>query len=100
MPATCNCLARLDDTKDFCKVNCKWSSKSPGQQPKNGIRSISKNKYISLSLDNTLYEYIKRQALHKGVELGRVVEPNEMIRSALQVAFPEPKQYDMFGDKR
>lgn len=99
MPPECNSLTRLDDTKDFNKFNCRWGHKNPGRPIKN-IKKHLKNKYISLSINLELYEFIKKQSIYKSVELGKVIQPNELIREALQVAFPTPKQYDMFGCKK
>jgi hypothetical protein len=89
---------RLDDTKDFNRFNCRWGYKNPGR-PLKKVKQRLKNKYISLSINLDMYEFIKKQSIHKSLELGKIVQPNEMIREALQIAFPTPKQYDMFGVK-
>jgi len=49
-------------------------------------------------LEKDLVDFIKNQALQRSVNEGFYVEPNELIREALQKAFPTPKHYDMFGD--
>ncbi len=108
MPANCNSLVRLDDDKEFCKVNCKWSFtvSGPKSSPKVKIfRETKKSKLknpvpLSLVVEKDHLDFIKKQALQQSVKAGTIVHHNELIRQALQEAFPEPKQYDMFGGKK
>jgi hypothetical protein len=106
IPENCNALTRIDEKLDFSKSNCKWSNESSGRRKVKENkdskevekRSKLKNpKYIGLVIERDHLEFIQRQALHKSIQIGRIVQPNEMIREALQIAFPCPKQYDMFG---
>ena len=98
----------LDEDKEFNKWNCKWVHKAKGrkEKPKEAKvqkRSRSKIKNpqsICLVLEKDHLDFIKNQALQRSVQEGIYIEPNEMIREALQKAFPAPKQFDMFGARR
>lgn len=107
MPDTCNALMRIDDKLDFNKSNCRWSSESSGRKKlkKDMIEVVKRSKiqnpkYIGLVMEGDHLAFIQRQALQKSVVEGRIIQPNELIREALQIAFPAPKQYDMFGSKK
>ncbi len=108
MPTTCNGIALLDENHDFCKINCKWTKKNAGRHPKPAgtpktptSRAKLKNpKSICLVMEKDHLEFINRQAMHRSLEEGVCVETNEMIREALQKAFPMPKQFDMFGARK
>ncbi len=98
----------IDEEKDFSKWNCKWIKKLRGRavNPKTEEKkvkkkvSISNRKTICLSLEADHLDFIKSQALQMSVSQGVYIEPNTLIREALQRAFPTPKQFDMFGGRR
>ena len=46
------------------------------------------------------YHFIKKQALAKSSATGDLVTANDLMRDALEKAFPAPKQFDMFGGKK
>lgn len=104
MPAECNGLQLIDETKDFCKANCRWERKKQGAPiraqkkelaPKN--KSKLKNpKPVYISLEREMLDFIKSLALKMSIEQGVYIEPNDLIREALAKAFPT-QQYDMFG---
>jgi len=109
MPENCNSLARINENLDFSKDNCRWSAESSGRRKiKKDKESVEEErrlklrdpKHIGLVIERDHLDFIKRQALQKSLQMGRIIQPNELIREALQVAFPAPKQYDMFGDKK
>ena len=108
LPENCNGLELLDKTKEFCKWNCKWVFKKGGRKPKEKkdikvkrkASGVKNPKSICLVLERDHFEYIQKQAIAKSSQEGIMIEPNQMIREALQKAFPCPKQYDMFGESR
>lgn len=109
MPQDCTGLALLDETKEFCKWNCTWIKKPAGrtalpkdEKPrKRASRSKLNNpKSICLVLEKDHIDFIKSQALQRSISEGTFIEPNELIREALQKAFPTPKQFDMFGARK
>lgn len=105
MPDNCNALLRLDKTKDFCKVNCKWGSVPIGRpragtekrQGKSKRIRIKNPHTICISIERAHFDYIKSQAIKRSQETGEIVQPNDLIREGLQRAFPCPKLFDMFG---
>ncbi len=109
IPDNCNSLVRIDNSLDFFKSNCKWSNESSGRKK---IKTEEKNqeaykkqklknpKHIGLVLEKDHLEFIQKQALQRSIQMGRIIQTNELIRDALEVAFPAPKQYDMFGLKK
>ena len=106
MPDQCNALVRVNLDADYSKINCKWSNESSGRKKiKETAEVIKKNKlknpkYIGLVLEKDHLEFIQRQARQKSVQEDRLIQPNELIRQALQIAFPSPKQFDMFGERK
>ena len=106
MPGNCNGLDRHDKTKEFNKYNCFWAYKKKGCKRKSGelkprkIHPGSKIKHpvsICLTIEKDHLEFIKKQAMHRSLELGHLVEANDMIRDALKDQFPLPKQMDLLG---
>jgi len=108
MPSNCNGLALIDEDKDFSKWNCRWSKKNVGRQQieKKVFTKVSKRtkfknpKPVCIVLEKEHVDFIKNQALQRSIQVGSIVETNELIREALQKAFPAPKQFDMFGEKK
>lgn len=109
MPEDCTGLALIDETKDYCKWNCKWIKKTAGRTPKPKEDKVKKRssrsklnnpKSICLVLEKDHIDFIKSQALQRSINEGTFIEPNELIREALQKAFPAPKQFDMFGARK
>jgi len=106
MPLECNGLALRNENEDFSKWNCMWVQKPKGRpiikkekQPKKRSK-INNPQSICLVMEKDHLDFIKKQALQLSVQQGTYIEPNELIREALQKAFPTPKQFDMFGDKK
>jgi len=106
MPPLCNGLELIDKTKEFSKWNCRWVTKHAGRhskpaqaKEKNRVKNpkMKNPKSICLVLEKDHLDFIKNQALQRSMQEGVYIEPNQMIREALQRAFPAPKQFDMFG---
>lgn len=109
MPEGCNALVRLDPKIHYCKHNCKWGFARRGRPRSDKEKPITKKtkknrikepKVVCVTLEKDHVEFIKQQALALSRETGQFVETNDLIREALQKAFPAPKQFDMFGNKR
>ena len=108
MPSNCNGLTLIDETKDFCKVNCQWVFTKNGRKKleKRDVNVQKKRRgmknpvSICLVLERDLLDFIKKQALHRSVNDGVLMEANQLIREAIVKAFPTPKQYNMFGEKK
>ncbi len=110
MPIGMNAVARLCEKTDFCKLNCKWIANKAGRKAKIGAEkpekklrqrsSIKNPKPVCLVLEQDTVDFIRSQALQISLKEGVTIEPNELIRQALQKAFPTPKQFDMFGDRK
>lgn len=113
IPEGCNGLVLLDETKEFSKWNCKWVRKKIGRFSKNPEKSnlfnkksntsygkIKQPKSICLSMEQDHLDFIKEQALQQSLKEGVYIEPNELIRQALQKAFPSPTLFDMFGERK
>lgn len=106
MPPVCNGIGLKDPDSDFCKINCHWTVKRAGRpqlhrlkQPKGRRTRMENPRSICLILEYDLLEYIKRQAMQKSIEKGSYIEPNQLMREALAMAFPLPQQMDAFGGK-
>lgn len=108
MPGNCNGLDRHDKTKEFNKYNCFWAYKKKGCKRKTGelkpkkIPPGSKIKQpvsICLTIEKDHLEFIKKQAMHRSLELGHLVEANDMIRDALKDQFPMSRQMDLMGSR-
>lgn len=105
MPKTCNGLELVDNTKDFCKLNCKWTKKAAGRpirshsvrKPNTSHKKIKHPKTVCIVLEKEHFDFIKRQAMQKSLNEGRLINPNEMMRDALKRSFPCSTQCDMFG---
>lgn len=108
MPEGCNGLMLTEGSTQFCKMTCKWSKKNSGRKKidrnsekhKKSRSNIKQPQSICLVMEKDHLEFIKSQALQKSIQEGKLIEPNQLIRDALQRAFPTPKQFDMFGDRR
>lgn len=108
MPKNCNGLSLIDETKDFCKINCMWIFRKNGRKKlEKGQVNVQKKRRgmknpisICLVLERDLLDFIKKQALHRSVNEGVLMEPNQLIREAIIKAFPTPKQFNMFGEKK
>jgi len=70
------------------------------ESKKKSRSTISNPKSICLVLEKDHLDFIKKQALQLSVQEGTYIEPNQLIREALQKAFPTPKQFDMFGARK
>lgn len=107
IPENCNSICRIDESKEFSKSNCQWGLTKRGPKKINGIKKIKRSKIVlhkprtvTIVIETDHYEFIKRQALQKSLLEGRIIQPNEMIRKALQTAFPAPSQLDIFGETK
>ncbi len=107
IPANCTGIELIDETKPFCSINCRWvdrrgeSKEKPVKMPpKRKMKDkINKPKSICLVLEEDHFNYIKTQAFHASMSEQEHISPNQLIREALQKAFPLPTQMDMFGKK-
>lgn len=106
----CNGIALIDETKPFCKLNCKWVFKRKGRKKLDSTKRLEEKKNsnkkngklvnpisICLSMEKDQLDYIKKQALTESIQKGQYVEANELIRQAIQKVFPMPTNFDMFG---
>ena len=109
MPQNCNALVRIDKHVHFCKHNCKWGFVSQGrprtgeQRPASKVtkkKRIKNPKTICFTIEEEHYEFIKKQALMLSSQNGSIVQPNDIIREALQKAFPCPQLFDLFGTRK
>ena len=110
MPELCNGIKRIDETKDFCKINCEWGKTAKGRKQLPKIvekkeRYEAKDKIknpvsICLVLEKDVMDFIRAQAIYKSQQEQTLIEPNSLIREAVYKAFPTPKQFDMFGARR
>lgn len=105
MSEKCNGIELIDETKDFCKINCRWTRRTQGAPAKknkrvktDGREKIKNSVAVCISLDAELLDFIRTQSAHETVRSKLFVSANDMIRDALKRAFPVPTQYDMFGD--
>jgi hypothetical protein len=109
MPANCNALIRLDKNIHYCKHNCKWgyvrqgrprvtSEKSPSKITKK--KRIKNPKTLCMTIEKEHYEFIRKQAQLRSNEAGEIIQANDIIREALQKAFPCPELFDLFGGRR
>lgn len=109
MPADCNALIRLDKKIHFCKHNCKWgyvrqgrprvTSEKPAMKATKK-RRIKNPKTLCMTIEKEHYEYIRKQAQARSNESGQIVQPNDIIREALEKAFPCPELFDLFGSRK
>ena len=98
----------IDKDVEFCKLNCRWIKKAQGRpaidrtkpKKKSSYGKIKNPQWVCLVMEKDHLDFIKGQALQRSVAEGKLIEANELIREALQKAFPTPKQFDMFGARR
>lgn len=110
IPEGYNGIHLAEGHEEFCKWTCKWVKKKAGRPALNKPKkeSSGKNKKlgfktpksICLVLEKEHLDFIKAQALKRSLSEGVPVEANQLIREALQKAFPTPRQVDMFGKKK
>lgn len=107
MPPNCNGLELRKGCTCFQKDTCSWVYKNKGRRkvPKElvlkkrtRLSTLKEPHPICLTIERKLAETIKRLAMHKSIEKGIFVEPNELIRDALMNAFPDISQYDIFAE--
>lgn len=104
-----NALIRKDLMNDFSKHNCEWGFVPRGAKKKEGKREkkapikrrgrFKQPKSVFLILEEEHYNHIARQAMRKSLECNCEVTANDIMREALQNAFPLAKMFDMFGNK-
>lgn len=106
MPLNCNGLIQLDKKLEFNKFNCKWTFRHKGRKEipkepkiKKQTSKIKNPKSICLVMEKEHFNFIKDQAMQISLKKGEYVQPNQLIREALQKAFPVPQLFDMFGTK-
>ena len=97
MPEDYSGMKRLDSDKNFFKENCIWYNKSQEDHTK---KTGSKRKClkhpmsVTIILERSHFNYIKKQALKLSLEQNRILHPRELIRHALQVFFLLPNEND------
>lgn len=107
MPKNCNSIILLDNSKEFCKENCKW-----GLYKRSGRKTIEKTDTkvgnrgkkvrktkkgtvaICLTLDIPQYDYLKKQSVRLSVEKGYLINACDMIREAIATLYPLNTKYD------
>lgn len=108
-PEDCNGLELIDRNAEFSKFNCRWVKRNSGRPvttvetkaTKKRLRSkLKEPRNICLVLEKNLLDYIRSQALYRSSQEGMIVEANDLIRDALERAFPVPQQMDMFSCKK
>lgn len=108
MPAGCNALKRKDPSIGYFKENCYWGVSNRGrpraktkelQGLKKHISKFKNPMVLAVTIEADHLHYIRKQALIKSLEKGKLIEATDLVREALIKYFPLPKQYDMFGDK-
>lgn len=108
IPENCNGLQLLESEREYNKFTSSWVFKKGGRKPQDKKNSkvkrkasgVKNPKSICLILEKDHLDFIRKQAIARSSEEGVLIEPNQMIREALQKAFPCPKQYDMFGEPK
>ncbi len=103
-PSECNAIIRLDESIDFLKINCKWGLVKAGrprrQITKKVKRKIMKNPHVvTMKMEKEYIEFLKNQAIHKSLENKRVFTVTDLIKEALNLYCPAPKQLDMFNEE-
>ena len=105
MPEDCNTIVRVDEKLDYFGANCRWAYVGVGRPRSNKKKASKSNSgrfkdpyVLGITVEKDLIEYIKRVAIQKSAEKGKLVEPNDLIREALTKAFPILCQTDIFGD--
>ena len=103
-PEDCNAILRIDDSKDFFKLNCRWGFVGEGR-PKTRVvkknkRKLMKNPYlITVRIEKDYVDFLKNQAIHKSLENKKVYTLSDIIKDALNKFCPAPKQIDMFDEE-
>lgn len=107
IPEGCNALMRIDlENKEFSKENAKWFFAKAGQKGEKPQPKRQKKKHVEnaitvcLRLNADIYNFINSQAMQKTIHNQTPFTANDMIREALSIAFPSPKQSDMFGGSK
>jgi len=93
--------------KFYDKVTAKYSKIKRGRK-KDFTRMRQKTHKVkiknritfTMSLSHDHFTFIKKQALLKSVTAGEAYNVQDVIREALQKAFPVSSQFDMFGDEK
>jgi hypothetical protein len=94
MPENCNTLRLIDENQNFSKENCEWFFTKKGRPVKIGRKQKDKNpnnKILCVTIDKTTYELMKRRSIEQTNKEKIQITVNELIRNALQKAFPDEK---------
>jgi hypothetical protein len=87
-----------EEKKIFCKLNCKWGKIARG--PKKNSSKNPPSIPVTITINADLHDFITKQAIYKSSQVGKIIHCNDLIREALAIAFPAPKQRDMFGGQK
>lgn len=104
IPENCDGLILSDKNKGYNKFNSSWAKVKRGAKPNSKSKSSRTKKNIvedgmsfCLTLNTHHYAYIKRQAILRSQQTGSFYSTNDLIREALNKAYPYSGQFDMFG---
>lgn len=106
IPFDCNTIERIDESLNFSKANCKWAYRALGRPTKpkeakvnkKSIKKIKKPTLLSVTIESDLLDYIRRVAIQKSAQIGKVVTANDLIRECISKDYPILCQTDIFGD--
>lgn len=97
-PPNCNALRLIDDNKDFYKENCEWHMSAVGR-PRKIVEKDKGNKktknvdtkILCVTMEKSLHDRIKSHSVEQTHKQKMQITVNELIRNALQKAFPGEK---------
>lgn len=97
MPDDCNGIELIDLNGDFCKINCRWvgphNRRKLIEMPGNKLRTKKAQQVtVCIRLEKKYTEFLKRQAIEKSRQIGRVYSVSELIRDLLAKHAPMPRQ--------
>lgn len=99
-PIGCTGIELIDYNSDFCRINCRWTSRDkrrplaemPNQKNRTKYKKYSKPKRITITLEQEYFEFIQRQAIEKSRIKKTPVSASDLIKEILIENAPMPKQ--------